>query len=400
MLLIHTADLHLGAGLARMPESLREVRLRDFLSNLETIADFAVRNRADFVVIAGDVFERTHPASDVFDSFAAVLSRLLSAGVRVIIVAGNHDVPKLRTRPPYLRALERIASAHRPDSLIFATEPSVVTLSTRDGRKVAFILMPYSYPEDKASFVASVRSTFRALRERAEESDPDFIVCVAHLLVEGAKTHGAVYKLDIPVPLSCISDSSVSYVALGHVHTYQELSRRAVYSGSIERVSFAEEEDEKFFVVVREEGGDLAHEAVRLKTRPLVTLPSERWGVPQLDLTVHSALDVTDLLLKLLRSAVIPRGAIVRLRYRLRRSQFVRGEKLARFFEARGVLYWFEEPEVVADAPRSHREETTRVLPTIYDLLEEYVRNLLLDEETRRLVIEKALELMRQVQGE
>ncbi|UCC17194.1 MAG: exonuclease SbcCD subunit D, partial [Dehalococcoidales bacterium] len=52
--------------------------------------------------------------------------------------------------------------------------------------------------------------------------------------------------------ISNIADPSFDYVALGHIHKHQVLSDNppVVYSGSLERVDFGEEKDEKGFYII------------------------------------------------------------------------------------------------------------------------------------------------------
>jgi exonuclease SbcD len=58
---------------------------------------------------------------------------------------------------------------------------------------------------------------------------------------------------DVIVPLSSLADPTWDYVALGHIHRHQELNRGhhppVVYAGSLERIDFGEESEDKGFVV-------------------------------------------------------------------------------------------------------------------------------------------------------
>jgi exonuclease SbcD len=62
--------------------------------------------------------------------------------------------------------------------------------------------------------------------------------------------------------LSNIANPAFDYVALGHIHRHQVLSGKppVVYAGSLERVDFGEEEDDKGFYVIEIEPGAPAGE--------------------------------------------------------------------------------------------------------------------------------------------
>jgi exonuclease SbcD len=58
---------------------------------------------------------------------------------------------------------------------------------------------------------------------------------------------------DIILPLEYLRVSRFNYVALGHIHRHQEIIHKppVVYSGSLERVDFGEEKEDKGFVLVK-----------------------------------------------------------------------------------------------------------------------------------------------------
>ena len=68
---------------------------------------------------------------------------------------------------------------------------------------------------------------------------------------------GLISGAEPMVPLAAVADARYVYVALGHVHRFQEMNARppVVYCGSLDRVDFGEEGQEKGFVVVDIEQG-------------------------------------------------------------------------------------------------------------------------------------------------
>lgn len=88
--ILHLADVHLGArfsGLGGKGVEQREQLRRTFMR----CVDLALERRCQVVLIAGDLFDTPHPPRSVASFAADQLRRLVQAGVRVFVVAGNHD---------------------------------------------------------------------------------------------------------------------------------------------------------------------------------------------------------------------------------------------------------------------------------------------------------------------
>jgi exonuclease SbcD len=66
------------------------------------------------------------------------------------------------------------------------------------------------------------------------------------------------------------------YVALGHIHRHQALEPQrfppVVYAGSIERIDFGEEREDKGFVIAEIERGNCSWAFHKLDARPFVTI--------------------------------------------------------------------------------------------------------------------------------
>ena len=97
-----------------------------------------------------------------------------------------------------------------------------------------------------------------AIEGEIRQLDPDLpTIVLAHLMADNA-TLGAEKLLAVgrgfTIPLHLLTRSCFDYVALGHVHRHQNLNKTndpaVVYPGSIERVDFSEEKEEKGYVLV------------------------------------------------------------------------------------------------------------------------------------------------------
>ena len=87
MKLLHTADWHAGRtlhGVDRTPE-IREV--------LREIADIALSEAVDLIIVAGDVFDSKNPGADATSAVYEFFLKTGAAGVPSVVIAGNHDSP-------------------------------------------------------------------------------------------------------------------------------------------------------------------------------------------------------------------------------------------------------------------------------------------------------------------
>jgi exonuclease SbcD len=157
-----------------------------------------------------------------------------------------------------------------------------------------------------------------AMEGEIRRLDPNIpTVLLAHLMADkaslGAERFLAVGK-GFNIPVSMLTRPCFDYVALGHVHKHQNLNIHnnppVIYPGSIERVDFSEEKEDKGFVLVNLERGKAEWEFCTLPVRVFLTIKvnvSESEN-PQADLV--KAIGKKEI-----------QDAVVRLIYQLRSEQ-------------------------------------------------------------------------------
>jgi exonuclease SbcD len=113
---------------------------------------------------------------------------------------------------------------------------------------------------------------------------------VPHILVAHGSVQGAVYGSertvmlghDLVWPLSLFKNEYWDYVALGHIHRHQALEDDqfppVVYPGSVERIDFGEEREDKGFVIAQVGQNECTWEFHKLDTRHFVTVRVEADG--------------------------------------------------------------------------------------------------------------------------
>jgi exonuclease SbcD len=164
-------------------------------------------------------------------------------------------------------------------------------ISTRSG-DVQIITLPWltrstlmTRQETQGSSLAEVNQLLTDRLEVVIEGeirrlDPDLpTVLLAHLMADNA-TLGAERLLAVgkgfTLPLSLLTRPCFDYVALGHVHKHQNLNKSndppVIYPGSIERVDFSEEKEDKGYVMIDLEKGKADWEFCPLPVRTFRTI--------------------------------------------------------------------------------------------------------------------------------
>lgn len=268
---MHTADLHIGKKLFEQP------LLEDQRFILGKIAEIALEEKVDAVVIAGDIYDRAVPCAEAVTLLDDFLTGLVKAEIPVIAVSGNHDSP------------ERVSFADRileKQGLYISgnfEEPlRTVTLSDEHG-PVHFVCLPFVKPAavGASSSAEALEGILGRLPVTLDMRSR--YVLVTHFFVTGAdgqaprlsdsESDSQAGGLD-SVPASLFQ--FFSYVALGHIHKPQHMGMGKIYyAGSPLKYSFSEANFEKSVNIV-ELSEPQAEEPVRVRRVPLVPLHDMR----------------------------------------------------------------------------------------------------------------------------
>ena len=125
MKFVHAADIHLDSpllGLERYEGAPVELIRGATRRALENLVQFAIRERVDFVVIAGDLYDGNWRDFNTGMFFIREIAKLREAGIRVYLIAGNHDAASTMTRKL------RLPANPEGDQLMLAHERSETRL--------------------------------------------------------------------------------------------------------------------------------------------------------------------------------------------------------------------------------------------------------------------------------
>ena len=94
VIFIHTADLHQGYEFStiKWKKNIAQ-RSDDFLDNFSLIIERSFRDDIDFLVIAGDIFNRSKPKPAIRQKIIDKIVKL-SSKKPVLLIPGNHDKSK------------------------------------------------------------------------------------------------------------------------------------------------------------------------------------------------------------------------------------------------------------------------------------------------------------------
>lgn len=288
--LLHFADLHLGVeNYGRIdPTTGLSTRLMDFLRAYDQVVDYALENDIDLVVFAGDAYKTRDPNPTYQREFAKRIRRLSAAGIPTVLVAGNHDTPHAAGRATSVEIfatleVENVYVARKPEVITIETQESPVqvvalpwvtrsTLLARDEYKNKNLEEINQLILDK---VINIVEGPEGLISQLDRTLPTILA--AHATVQGAvygSERSVMLGQEVILPPSLVKNEAFDYVALGHIHKHQVLNEDppVIYSGSVERIDFGEEREDKGFVVAELERGRVSWQFVKTDARPFVTI--------------------------------------------------------------------------------------------------------------------------------
>jgi exonuclease SbcD len=407
--LLHFADVHIGMENYGKtdPETGLSSRVRDFLRRLDEMIEYAREHEVDLSIFAGDAFKTRSP-NPTFQREFAWRVRELSELAPLVMLVGNHDLPPNVLRASSIEIYDTLAVPN----VWIASEYEVRQVETKRG-PVMVGAAPYPLRarllQDTDTAGMTIAQTDAHLQENltailddlAEEANKQDIprVLTGHFTVSGAvvgSERGIMLGRDVAVGLSSLADERWDYVAMGHIHKHQNLTKGreavppVVYSGSMERIDFGEEGDPKGFCWVELARGEAKWQFVKLDARPLVTLRAD----------LRESQEPTQAVLDLIARHDL-NGAVVRLMLNVTPENEARlNENVIRETLRQADIYHLAGMrKEVERADRARLGGSPEGL-TPEQLLERYLISKEVDEERRAALMQAAKDVFDQVAGQ
>ncbi|WP_370442410.1 metallophosphoesterase family protein [Kineococcus halophytocola] len=215
---VHAADVHLDSplrGLRRLGDDAVAATLRAATRGaLEALVALCEAQRADALLLAGDLYDGTWHDYATGRFFTRQVQRLADSGIRVFIVSGNHDAESQITH-----SLTLPGNAHR-----FGVDSPGTVVDEHLGLAV----------HGQGYRTRAVSSNLAAGYPRRV---PDLVnVGLLHATVDGSRS-GGEHERYAPCSIADLTALGYEYVALGHVHAREVLATgptTVAYSGNLQ----------------------------------------------------------------------------------------------------------------------------------------------------------------------
>lgn len=244
MKFVHIGDLHLGKVLHQYSLLKQQREL------LFELLGYMNQESIRVLVIAGDVYDRLIPSQEAVNLLDEFLSQaLLKYHIQVLMISGNHDSSDRM----------HFASSILSHSGLYIETHLCKEMRYVDIENVRFYLLPFMKPSQVKILYQQeeIHSYNDAMKYYLSQQDLDSSyqnILVTHQFI-GHHSITSDSEMPISVGGSEIIDASLfsefDYVALGHLHAPQKVSRETMrYSGSLMRYSFDEVKQDKSIVIV------------------------------------------------------------------------------------------------------------------------------------------------------
>jgi len=256
MKILHVADTHLGYSAYRKVTGAginqREI---DAYNAFKQFVDHAIKSKSDLIIHAGDLFDSVRPNNRAITFAIKQIIRLSKEKIPFIVIAGNHEHPKLKETGHIFSIFEHI------DNVYPIYNAKYETLSFKiNNEKITVHALPQ----------CELKSQFNdELKKIKPDPTVDYNIFVSHGALAGIKVFSMNEFNELIIPTNFLSNN-FDYIALGHYHRFTKLANNAFYSGSTERFTFTDAPDKKGFIELELSNGKLKHTFNELKNRPML----------------------------------------------------------------------------------------------------------------------------------
>jgi DNA repair exonuclease SbcCD nuclease subunit len=252
MLFSHISDTHLG--LVQYGSNERE---KDVYDAFNQAIDISIKDKVDFVIFAGDIFENPKPNGNAILQMANALKRLKENDIKSFFILGEHDVSNVTSNPvPFVY-----------HNLDFAKYIG-------DGKPIEYKgIMLVGFDKIRPPEMAQNEERFLDIDKTVENFSGHKILVLHQGITEFNKFAGELQSTDLP--------KNFTYYAMGHLHDkdvkqFNHLKGPIAYPGSIELTTSEGIKDiKKGFFEVDISGNEAIPNWIELDTRPQFSFKTE-----------------------------------------------------------------------------------------------------------------------------
>ena len=253
----HIADIHLGGW---KQQELRDINLESFRMAINRW----IKEKVEFVLIAGDIFDNPYPSIDILKETFAIFKNLKKAKIPCFIIAGSHDYSV--SGKTFLDVLEKAGFCKNVEDYEEREDQLILNPTLHEGIAI------YGYPGRKSGLeVKDLRKI------KLNDAPGMFKIFMLHTTLD--KAVGTL-------PIDSIETNnlpSADYYALGHLHIDFQYEN-FVYPGPVFPNSFSELQDlnhGSFYIVDTEDSNPLKKVELKIKE------------IAYFEIQLNSALDAT-----------------------------------------------------------------------------------------------------------
>ena len=252
MLFSHISDTHLG--LVQYGSNERE---RDVYDAFNQAIDISIKDKVDFVIFAGDIFENPKPNGNAILQMANALKRLKENKIDSFFILGEHDRSNIASNP-----------------VPFVYHNLGFSKYIGGGNPIEYKgIMLVGFDKIRPPEMAQNEERFSNVDKDIENFQGHKILVLHQGVTEFNKFAGEIQSTDLP--------KNFTYYAMGHLHDkdikqFNHLKGPIAYPGSIELTSSEGIKDtKKGFFEVDISGNEAIPKWIELDTRPQFSFKTE-----------------------------------------------------------------------------------------------------------------------------
>ena len=247
MKFLHTSDWHLGMTFRGGVSYGLDQKFV-----IDKICKIAIDERVDGILLAGDVFDKSIASPEALKLYDEIMTYICSGlNIPVYVVAGNHDgADRISQCNELLKksGLYIAGSLRENPYVINAGDVDIYLLPWISTDKVKSV-----YP-DEAKEITGMEEAYKLVLDKYRSA---FVpghknILVAHAFIVNAETSTSDRAAEVgrATMVGSYVFEGFDYVALGHLHGPQQISKHIRYSGTPMVYSFGKEEKQEKSVTI------------------------------------------------------------------------------------------------------------------------------------------------------